>query len=171
MIATSRKDRGYGQIWEACPLLESLQLSIWIVSVELTSQRRTSLASMESSSWPKLASRHPCDWTCHCIIWWRDAMWLYTSSTSTVSNIEMISILPWHPLKWSIHHQLWTGASNDSILDFGATHMWIPVNSSCIRTSPVLSSNLPSHPKLEVLQCGLWFCDSQRIHFGDQVSV
>jgi len=134
-IAASGKDRGCARKSEARPSLESLQRSIWKAFVELTSLRRKSLPSIESSSWPKLASRHPCDGTCHFTLWLRDGMWLCVSLTSKGSNIEMASILPWHTWQSSIHPELWIVASIQRILGFEATCVWIPVISSHARAT------------------------------------
>ena len=145
-IATSKMDRGYVQKWEAYPKFESLQRSIWTASVELTSQARTSLTSMVSSSSPRLPSHRPDNRRCHCTLWLGDAMWLYASSTSTGSNIEMLSILPWHTSQWYIHLELWTVAGNQCPLDHAATCMWIPVIGRRARPTPEFSCKVSSHP-------------------------
>jgi len=126
---------------------------------------------MESSSWPKLKSRRPCDRTCRCTLWLRDAMWLYASLTSTGSNIEMASIPPWHTSQWSTHFELWKVAGNQCILDSGATCMWIHMIGRRARAPPVLSSTMSSHPESVVPWCELGPFDRQWTRFDNQVSA
>jgi len=98
-------------------------------------------------------------------------MWLYASSISTGSNIEMPSILPWHTSQRSIHLQLWTVASNRCILDFRASHVRIPIIGRRAWATPLKSSDLFSHACSEVPRGGLWHLDSQWTRFDDQVSA
>jgi len=110
-IATFGQDGGSVPIYEVSPMAETHWCSIWESSVKLTSHRRTSLPSIETSFWPKLASRHPCVQTWHCALSWRDTMWLYASSTSEGSKTSIASILPWHTSQSSIHPELWIKAA------------------------------------------------------------
>jgi len=169
MIATFRKNWEYVQKWKACQLLQSLQHSNWTATGELNSQRRTSLHSIGSSSFRKLASHNPRDQTWYCLLWWCVAIWLYATSRSTGSNIDMASILPWHTSQWCIYLDLWRVAGNHCIFGFGATHLRIRVIGRHARATVVLSSNVSSHPSWEVLQCRLSLFESQWTCFGDQV--
>jgi len=134
---TSGKYGWYMRKYTAFPSLESLQHSIWTSSVVLTSQRRTCLPFIESSSWWKLASHHPPDGTCHCTLWYWDEMWVYASLTSKGSNIEMASLLQWHTWHSSIRPELCRVAGFHCILGFQATGMWISVIGRCAWATPV----------------------------------
>jgi len=170
-ITTSGMDQGYVLKWQAFLSLVSLQRTIWTPSVELISQQWTGIPSINSSSWPWLGSPHPCDRTCHCTLWYCDAMWLYGSLTATESNIGMAWIPPWHTWQSSIHPELWTVTGFDSILDLKAAQVWNPGIGWRTQTTPVYSSNLSSHPYSEVHLCGLWQFDIWWTRFGDQVSA
>ena len=83
----------------------------------------------------------------------------------------MASTLPWHISQWSIHLALWKVTGNQCILNFGATRVWIPVIGTRTRATPVLGSNVSSHPSSVVPRRELWLFVSQWTLFDDQVSA
>jgi len=98
-------------------------------------------------------------------------MWPYASSTSTGSNIGIISKLPWRTWQWSIHPVLLRVAGNHYVWAFGDTHGWIPVIGWLAQATQMSCSDVSSHPESVVPWSGLYLFESQWTRFDDQVAV
>jgi len=98
-------------------------------------------------------------------------MWLHATSTSMRSNFWMASTLPWLTSQRSSHLEWWRVAGNWWISGYSATRAWMHLIGRRAWATSVSSSNVSSHPLLEVPLCGLWFVETQFTCFDEQVSA